>query len=499
MGETLKSLSTQGQPRKLLPWAIFALVAATCIAGDNTARADTTDELIERLRAKGILSPAEVKKLKQRHAAEVAAQAEKLRHTPPQRQLVTKEGVVTAPDDHYVTVLDKKGIGVRIGNVDVSLAGDVTFFGTEVLNPKKGPLIDGSLMGSAENSSFSLRGGLPPSAFIVSLASNQSGYDLSATLGIYTGGTNSGVGLLNANSPGAAVALGTPGVDIRQIFGTIGRPDFGTVKIGRDVGIFGADAIFNDDTIFGSGIPYFNAAPRNSTLGRIGYGYVYADFMPQITYTSPDYHGFTGTIGVMSPLEEFNFSGDSGAMSGHDQPMLQGRLKYVGFVADNVKLTAWTSGLTQQQRVEYGDNINLAPGTSIRASAVDGGMRLDLGRASVLASGYYGVGLGTSALFFDGVTVNGVKRVSYGGYAQASYLLTDRFKVGASWGISGLEAVYGDPQTLIKSADAYVGFARYKLTDWFTLEAEYVHSKSLNQFGQSIQNNAIILGSTFVF
>jgi hypothetical protein len=496
----INQILKQWHLRKFLPRSILVLVATTSIAGGNAAHADTTDDLLNQLKAKGILSSTEVHKLKQRHALEIAAQADKLRRSgPPQRQLITKDGVVIVPDDRYVTRLDKKGIGVKIGDVDVSLAGDITFFATEVFSPKSGPQIDGSLMSAATNSSFAIRGGLPPSAFIVNVATNQSGYDISATLGLYIGGTNIGGGIINANNPGAPIGLGTPGIDVRQIYGTIGRPDFGTVKIGRDLGIFGADAIFSDDTIFGAGVPYFNAAPRNTTLGRIGYGYVYADYMPQITYTSLNYYGFTGSIGVMSPLQEFNYSGDSGALSGHDQPMLQARLKYVGFIAENLKLTAWTSGLTQQHRVETGDLVNMAPGTAIRAAAIDGGVRLDLGPASVLASGYYGSGLGTSALFFDGVTVNGVKRVSYGGYAQASYFLTDRLKVGASYGISALEAVYGDPQTLIKSADAYVGFARYKLTDWFSLEAEYIHTKSTNQLDQALRNNAIVLGSTFVF
>jgi len=62
-----------------------------------------------------------------------------------------------------------------------------------------------------------------------------------------------------------------------------------------------------------------------------------------------------------------------------------------------------------------------------------------------------------------------------------------------------LEAVYGDPTTLIRSSDAYIGFARYKLTDWFSLEAEFIHTTQRNQTGNGFSNNAMILGSVFAF
>ncbi|ACB96816.1 hypothetical protein [Beijerinckia indica] len=472
----------------------FALLTA------GTASADTTDILLNQLKAKGILTKEEYRKLKERHAAEVAAQHQK------QHQIVTARRAVpaetAATDDRFVTRLDR-GIGVRIGSVDVTIAGDATFFATEVFNPHHGPQIDGSLMNTAANNSFSLRGGLPPSAFITNLATTQEGMDIGFTLGLYIGGTNVNVGLLNANSPGITAALGTPGIDVRQIYGTIGTPDFGTVKIGRDLGLFGGDAIFNDDTIFGAGIPYFNGAPRNTTLGRIGYGYIYADYLPQVTYTSPNINGFTATIGAFSPLSTFSFAGaptgSSGSLTAHDQPMFQGRLKYVGNVTEGVKMTAWVSALTQQHRAEVGDAVNLTPGTNVRSVATDMGVRFDIDRVSFSGSAYYGVGVGNAALFFDGVTYNGVKRKSYGGYAQASYKVLDKLKIGASYGISLLEGVYGDPGTLIRSSDAYVGFARYQLTDWVSLEAEYIHTTSRNQFYQRLDNNALVLGSAIVF
>jgi len=463
------------------------------------AHADTTDQLLEELKRKGILTASEFKKLKARHENEVEAQRARIKNTKHANLGSPDQKVnIASPDDRYVKAA-KKGLGVRIGDVDVSLSGAVTFFASQVFNPAHGPQVDGALMTTGANNSFAIRGGVPPSLLLLSLSTNQMGYDLGFTLGLYTGGSNINTGFLNANSGGAAVALGTPGIDARQVYGTIGTTEFGTVKIGRDVGLFASDSLFNDDAIFGAGVPFFNAAPHNSTLAHIGYGYLYADYIPQISYTSPNFNGVTFSIGAFTPLQEFNFSGDSGTMTAHDQPMIQGRLKYTGVLTDGVGLSLWTSALTQQHRAEVGDAVNLAPGTNIRTYGVDGGIKLDIAPVSFLVSAYYGNGLGTSALFYDGITVNGVKRQSYGGYAQGSVRISDRFRVGASWGISLLDSVYGDPVTLVRSSDAYMGFARYKLTEWMSLEAEYIHTTQKNQTGDGYSNNAMIVGSVFAF
>ena len=48
-------------------------------------------------------------------------------------------------------------------------------------------------------------------------------------------------------------ALGVPGIDFRQQFATLGQAHFGTLKIGRDLGLFGQEAILNDMTLLGAG------------------------------------------------------------------------------------------------------------------------------------------------------------------------------------------------------------------------------------------------------
>jgi len=82
---------------------------------------------------------------------------------------------------------------------------------------------------------------------------------------------------------------------------SFGDASWGTVKLGRDIGIFGKDAILDDMTLLGVGTAGpTNVAPSNTSLGRIGIGYIYTDWEPQITYTTPTYNGFSGSAGISS-------------------------------------------------------------------------------------------------------------------------------------------------------------------------------------------------------
>ena len=105
------------------------------------------------------------------------------------------------------------------------------------------------------------------------------------------------------------------------------------------------------------------------------------------------------------------------------------------------------------------------------------------------------------------------------GYFQAAYtfaggwFLPNALTVGASWGVSHLETagvndnfvnlsdcgVFSGVQTscLVRDNESWIGFARYKLTKWVNLQAEYIHTISENQLGQRLFDNAGTVGATF--
>ncbi len=492
--------------------ALASLVSTTAVA-----HADVTDELLDRLRQKGVLSKTEYRNFKAKHAVEVRVRDESPR--PVTRRIVTKEGIKLLPvEDDIVRVLKVKdrGIGVRVGDVDVTLSGNVNAFGVQDFGgsnrtgqPIAGGLALGSrfLAGPGEASgSYSSRNGLLPAAFILNAATRQEGFDIGVTFGVYPGINLGGQGGIGANNGGVPQALASSGVDFRQIFATVGNAEIGTFKGGRDIGLFGSDAILNDFTIFGvgsAGAAGGNAAPANTALGRIGLGYVYADFLPQLSYTTPDYNGLTLNVAALSPLNQANFSGLSGNLRQHDTPQFQGKLKYIGAIAPEAKLTAWLDGVTQNFKAgRFGDA--LPGGQSTTSYGVDAGGKLEIGRLTLVGYGYYGQGLGTTGLFLDGIDPVGNKRTSYGGYGQAAYDLTTKLTVAGSYGVSYLDPTAFDRAiitqgALVRKNESYLGALRYKLTTWVNLQAEFVHSVSTSQNGNQASGNTVSAGSILFF
>src|SRR5689334_14338134 len=91
--------------------------------------------------------------------------------------------------------------------------------------------------------------GLLPAAMSFSASTTQSGYDLTANFGLYPGiATNDGSPNLGQGADPTLknTALGATGLDIRQVFLTFGNKSMGTVLVGRNIGLFGADAILGD-------------------------------------------------------------------------------------------------------------------------------------------------------------------------------------------------------------------------------------------------------------
>ena len=304
--------------------ATLLATAAICGLVSAPARADDYTDLLDILHARGSLSSTEYSALLSKHlhgggraarhramvvpqggavytdqaeaqsrrdalaaAASAAAADASMR-----KMEAMQTDMETSPDIVHVQPY-KPGAGVtmRVGAVDLNFSGIVNGFYTysSADNKRVGPA-----GGLADNSGFdssAIRNGLLPGAFIFSAATTQEGIDVSATFGVYPGINSSNAGILGANTGGNATALGTAGGDFRKMFLTFGTKQLGTIKIGRDIGIYGSDAILNDATLLSVGGTGGNADPANTSLGRIGLGYIYTDFVPQITYISPIFAG----------------------------------------------------------------------------------------------------------------------------------------------------------------------------------------------------------------
>jgi predicted porin len=295
--------------------------------------------------------------------------------------------------------------------------------------------VGGACSGTASSSSVSnVANGLLPAAFTFGVATTQAGIDLTAHLGLYPGVVANDGGSPNLQHGGLGnVALGTTGLDIRQVYMTFGNKDMGTFLLGRQYGLFESDAILNDMTLLGVGGPGGAATPNpaNTTLGGIGFGYIYTDWLAQMNYTTPDFSGANFTLGIFDPLDSLT---GPGAPDVKPAPGVHAKLAWKG-TFDDLKVSLSATGIEQQQRYE----LATTPVTtgSWQGTGGDVFAKIDYQGLSLMASGYYGKGLGTTALFTLASDVNGNRRTSYGYLVQATYKI-DQVKFGVNYGVSRL-------------------------------------------------------------
>ncbi|HXA35432.1 MAG TPA: porin [Steroidobacteraceae bacterium] len=400
------------------------------------------------------------------------------------------------------------GIDIAAGDWKVDFAGNVNAFyvGTNCDTPTTTTGVTGGLACLGDHSS-SIRNGLLPAALVFSATTRQSDFDIDVTIGFYPG-INSDLGGSAVNGTGNPSALQSPGIDARQVYFTFGDASWGTVKMGRDIGLFGKDAILDDMTLLGVGTALGNPAPSNTSLGRIGIGYIYTDWEPQITYTTPNLSGFTGSAGIFQPLND-------GAYNSHNIPQFQIGLAYAWGDPKSDALTgkAWFDLVTQKLKLPSNTG---APGqaTSFTGTEVDGGVKLDVAGFEGVLYGYTGKGVGTTGLFILATSASGDKRKSDGGYVQATYKI-DKLKIGLSYGISDLKLAdderafqnttgnCGGPGAaigcLVKRNKSGVLGLYYSLTKSVTLVGEYIDTKADAWNGNSQTQKDVALGGILFF
>jgi predicted porin len=300
--------------------------------------------------------------------------------------------------------------------------------------------------------------GLLPNYLSVSGKTRQNDLDVGFTISINPGASTVSSGKQSAQQ------------ENRQAFLTFGDASWGSIKIGKDLGIYASDAILNDMTLLGVGSAAGGLAGNTTTLGRIGTGFMYADWKSQVAYSSPNWNGFSFTAGV---TQAWDAGSASGTARGGNQPAFEGKASYAwtGDFAGKV----WVSGLSQ--KVEFDD----ARGSDT-ANAWDLGATVNV--AGFGLTGYYGQGngTGTTVLFNGGYDANGKARDSDDWYVQGTYTIPGvGTKLGVSYGESTLDGNNGEQATLKDFTNRMwtVG-AYHPLTKHLNLVAEYSDVKTEN-------------------
>jgi hypothetical protein len=466
---------------KYLLGGCAAAIAMTMCS--TAAYAGSSEALLKRLHEKGILSDDEYQELLAQEQKEQAAAA-----TPaPAPAMAQAESALDAK--HMVRATDS-GIGLQVGDATIRFSGSVNGFYVHdnPATPSATTAVAGGVASVGTQNSSAVRNGLLPGFLKVDVTTKQGGWDVGAHFGMYPGINSTAWGALGANNGGQPTALATAGIDFRQTYLTVGRPGFGELKIGRDIGLFGSEGILNDITLLSSGTPGGNVAPGNTTLGRIGVGYIYTDFQPQITYTTPSMGGLQASVGVFQPLQSLTAPAQS-----NSSPGFQGKVTYDGKMGD-LGLRVWVSGITQRH--------NSLAANDYTGHGLDTGAKATIGPVALTGYYYTAKGLGTTVLNLFDTDASGNARKSHGYYGQALATF-GKVSVGGSYGASFLSYVdtadaAANP-TLVRKNSSWVGQVRYGLTGWVTLIGEYVSSKAEAHNGNQAKSDALAVGAILFF
>ena len=289
--------------------------------------------------------------------------------------------------------------------------------------------------------------GLLPNYLSVSGKTRQNDLDVGFTISINPGASTTSSGKQSAQQ------------ENRQAFLTFGDKSWGSIKLGKDLGIYASDAILNDMTLLGVGSGAGFLAGNTTTLGRIGTGYMYADWKSQIAYSSPNWNGFSFTGGVTQAWNASNSTGRGG-----NSPAFEGKVSYEW--AGDFGGKVWASGITQKVK-------GLPGGASDHANAGDVGATVNV--AGFGLTGYYGKGegTGTTVLLNQGFDATGQSRSSDDWYLQGTYTIpTVGTKIGLSYGESNLDGnsidTFNDSQNRMWTIGAY-----HPITKHLNLVAEY--------------------------
>ena len=378
------------------------------------------------------------------------------------------------------------GITWDAGEWTVDMNGNVNAFAimadNEDNNSAQGALTNAN--GGNDPDAASINTGLLPNWLGFTATTRQNNLDTSVTISF---------------QPGASVTGGLGGggtEEARQAFLTFGDKSWGSVKVGKDLGIFGSTAILNDMTLLGVGSQGVvgSAGGTTTTLGRIGTGYLYADWNGQIAYTTPNMNGFSATVGVMQPWNATTSGALSGASTGtSDEFGYQGQASYswTGDLGGKV----W-AGFFSQEVTQIGTG-----GGDDTADAFEGGASISFGNANIVAYGYSGEGVGTTALIRDGYDTVGNSRDSDGGYVQGTYVIPTGTKLGVSWGVSNLDTTTaeGGAVDLVSENEMLTVGAYHPLTKHLNLVAEYSNVESDSHDGTSSESDIISVGAILFF
>jgi hypothetical protein len=352
----------------------------------------------------------------------------------------------------------------------------------------------GSEVCTTASKDLSVGTGLLPAFAVFDAKGKEDNLDLGVHFGfapqVETGGHNASY--FGTDAAGAQI-------DMRQVYLTAGGT-WGSLTMGKELGLFQRGNILTDMTLLGVGV---GGGGRGTALGRIGYGYLYTDFRPQLTYTTASGRPASLAIGLFEGLRD-------GPYTTLELPRVEAEFNYNGKMGENGSLKIFVNGAVQSAK-------SGAVGTteSLTSDGAGAGVTFDISGFAITGSGFYAKGMGyllqgdgiVGGGNFDnqGVDVAGDGRTSYGYIGQAVFTPKDgKWGIGASYGENILQrtdadkAADGVNEDILKNR-AIVGQLTYKWSKSLRWVAEYGHIEGIADGAKASKSDQGSLGMMLFF
>ncbi len=413
---------------------------------------------------------------------------------------------------------------MRMGQWEVDFSGNVnSFVVTGDCDPSGVGGVAGGLACGSNGQDYDygdIRTGLLPSWFNFQAFAPETagGWKTAIHISFQPGGDDGDS--LAGGALGGPLGLNTS--NFRQIFTTLSHDDVGTFKIGRDLGVFASDAILEDMTLLGvGGTARDRAGGGNTTLGRIGFGYIYADWKSQAQYTTPNLNGFTATVAMTDPWaatslagnyrearegEPWNdipaipaipYSATNGGGNNQEDDTYGAEAKLNYSMGDIGRV--WTSYIRQD--VDW-DTGALDDG---EGEGYDVGAKLTVGAIDLVGYYYDGEGIGTTTFLTDGFDRFGNERDSDGYYVQGRWKTPMGTTLGVSYGESDLDetseerAAAGGSTNLVETNEMLTVGAYHPIGEGFNLVLEYSRIESEAHNGTDAEEDSVAVGAIMFF
>jgi predicted porin len=409
------------------------------------------------------------------------------------------------------------GIMIPAGDWTLDIGGIVNAYYTSTRESGDFKGASGAVIGGSnstnESTESNITTGLLPNYLSVSGKTRQNDLDVGFTISIQPGASTTRSG--EQNNPNNQ--------ENRQAFLTFGDKSWGSIKVGKDIGIYASDAILNDMTLLGVGSLAGAAAGNTTTIGRIGTGFMYADWKAQVAYSSPNWNGFSFTAGVTQAWNQQSAIGSATSSGrGGSSPAFEGKASYEW--AGDFGGKVWVSGISQKIKglsnatagglgfatplattlTIIQPTANTIADTSDTADAWDIGATINV--AGFGLTGYYGQGdgTGTTVQFRDGYDLAGKSRESDDWYVQGTYTIPGvGTKLGVSYGESTLDGNGAADALDEYSNRMWTVGAYHPITKHLNLVAEYSDVKTKLDFDTTPEANGksktISLGAIMFF